>query len=123
MSCNNSDFEFDILAVLTKVKGSESILYDPVCALKFIDNVFINPSISEPASDYDQMVRTFLYQGCSMVIDDKLFVTAVGLKHLFSSFIAIRLVENKREMDRKHAKFMNWILKFDLDSFFLKGYY
>ena len=42
-------------------------------------------------------VKRFLYQGCSMTIYNKLLVTIVGLKHFFSSFLAIRLVENKIE--------------------------
>ena len=56
-----------------------------------------------------------------MTIDNKLLVTIVGLKHFFSSFLAVRLVENKIEMGRNFSKFLNWFLKFDFDAFILKG--
>ena len=88
------------------------VLYDPLCIFEFIDSHFItfNDSVKPNPSDYNQWVDRFIFQGCSITIDNKLFVTAVGLKHFFSSFLAVRLIENKLEMGRKHSKFLNWIL-------------
>ena len=84
MSCYNSDYQLDIPAKVTKVESEENaVLYDPSCIFLFIDNVLINPSISVPVFDYDLWVRTFLYQGCSLVIGNKLYVTGVGLKKNF----------------------------------------
>ena len=99
------------------------VLYDPLCIFEFIDSHFItfNDSVKPNPSDYNQWVDRFIFQGYSITIDNKLFVTAVGLKHFFSSFLAVRLIENKLEMGRKHSKFLNWILKFDFDAFILKG--
>ena len=123
LSCYNNDYQLDIPAIVTQVESVENaVLYDPSCIFKFIDNVLINPSISAPVFDYDPWVKTFLYLGCSLVIDNKLYVTAVGLKHFFSSFLAIRQMENKLFLDRKQSKFLNWLFKFDTDSFILRTY-
>ena len=121
LSCFNSDFQLDIHTLITKVEGETTVLYDPSYIFKFIDNVFINPSIFASVSDYDQWTKTFLYQGCSLTIENKLYVTVAGFKHFFSSFITIKLMENKLVMDWKHAKFLNWLLKFDCDTFILKA--
>ena len=120
LSCYNSDYVFDIRLKVTNIEDSQTVLYDPISAFTFIDNVFISLPVAEPASGYDQCVNTFIYQGCYLNIENKLFVTMVGFKHIFSSFIAIRLLEMKQKMDREHSKFLNWLLKFDFDSFVLK---
>ena len=120
LSCYNSDYEFYIRLKVTNIEDSQTFLYDPISAFTFIDNVFISLPVAEPASGYDQWVNTFIYQGCYLNIENKLFVTMVGFKHIFSSFIAIRLLEMKQKMDREHSKFLNWLLKFDFDSFVLK---
>ena len=86
MSCYNNDYQLDIPAIVTQVESVENaVLYDPSCIFKCIDNVLINPSISAPVFDYDPWVKTFLYLGCSLVIDNKLYVTAAFLFKFFSN--------------------------------------
>ena len=122
LSCFNSDFQLDIDTLFTKVEAENRVLYDPLCIFKFIDSLFLRTPILTPLyMEYDQWINRFLYQGCNMTINNKLLVTAVGLKHFFSSFIAVRLIENKLSMEWKHSKFLNWFLKFDFDAFILKA--
>ena len=40
LSCSNADFEFDIHLKVTNNDGTECVLYEPMCALKFVDNIF-----------------------------------------------------------------------------------
>ena len=41
LSCSNADFEFDIHLKVTNNDGTECVLYEPTCALKFVDNIFL----------------------------------------------------------------------------------
>ena len=70
---------------------------------------------------YEQLIKKFVFHGSNITIDNKLLITVAGLKHFFSSFITVRILENKLEMDWKHSKFLNWFLKFDFDTFILKA--
>ena len=69
LSCYNSDYEFDIRLKVTNIEDSQTVLYDPISALTFIDNVFISLPVAEPASGYDQWVNTFFYQGYYLNIE------------------------------------------------------
>ena len=120
LSCSNADFEFDIYLKVTNNDGTECVLYDPICALKFVDNNFFNSCISLIDSEHDQWVKALIYQGCSVTIQNKVFVTMVGLKHIFSNFIGLRQKENRVILNREQSKFLNWFLKFDIDSYVLK---
>ena len=120
LSCSNADFEFDIHLKVTNNDGTECVLYEPMCALKFVDNIFFNFSTSLIDSEYDQWAKTLIYQGCSVNIQNKVFVTMVGLKHVFSSFIVLRQIKDEVILNREQSKFLNWFLKFDIDSYVLK---
>ena len=81
--CVNADFEFDIHLKVTNNDGTECVLYDPICALKFVDNIFFNSSTSLIDSEYDQWAKLLIYHGCSVSNQNKVFVTMVRLKHVF----------------------------------------
>ena len=120
LSCSNADFEFDIHLKVTNNDGTECVLYEPICALKFVDNIFFNSSTSLIDSEYDQWAKILIYHGCSINIQNKFFVTMVGLKHIFSSFIVSRQIKDEVILNREQSKFLNWFLKFDIDSYVLK---
>ena len=120
LSCSNSDFEFDIHLKVISNDGTECVLYEPICVLKFVDNIYFNFSTSLIDSEYDQWAKTLIYQGCSVNIQTQVCVTRVGFKHIFSSFIVSRQKENNVILNREQSKFLNWFLKFDIDSYVLK---
>ena len=122
LSCFNSDFQLDIQTFVTNIESETRVLYDPLCIFKFIDTLFLTTPVLTPCYvEYETWINRFIYQGCNIIIDNKLFVTATGLKHFFSSFITVRLIENKLLMEWKHSKFTNQLLKFDFDTFILKA--
>ena len=122
LSCFNSDFQLDIQTTITNNESGTRVLYDPLCIFKFIDSLCLtNPVLTPCYEEYETWINRFLYQGCNIMIDNKLFVSETGLKHFFSSFITVRLIENKLLMEWKHSKFTNWVLKFDFDAFILKA--
>ena len=121
-SCFNSDFQLDIQTFVTNIESENRVLYDPLSIFKFVDSQFLtNPVMTPCYEEYETWINRFLYQGCNIMIDNKLFVSETGLKHFFSSFITVRLIENKLLMEWKHSKFTNWVLKFDFDAFILKA--
>ena len=120
LTCSNLDFEFNINLKVINNDGTECVLYEPICVLKFVDNIFFNSSTSLIDSEYDQWAKTLIYQGCSVNIQTQVFVTMVGVKHIFSSFIVLRQKENDVILNREQSKFLNWFLKFDIDSYILK---
>ena len=114
LSCSNADFEFDIHLKVTNNDGTECVLYEPICALKFVDNIFFNSSTSLIDSEYDQWAKKLIYHGCSVNIQNQVFVTMVGFKYIFYSLIGLRQIENKVILNREQSKFFNWFLKFNL---------
>ena len=121
LSCSNADFEFDIHLKVTNNDGTECVFYEPICALKFVENNFFNYSKSLIIdSEYDQLAKKLIYHGCSVNIQNQVLVTMAGLKHIFSSLIGLRQIENKIILNREQSKFFNWFLKFDIDSYVLK---
>ena len=95
LSFSNADFEFDIhLKVTNNDDGTKCVLYEPICALEFVDNNFFNSCTPLIDYEHDQWVKALFYQGCSVTIQNRVFITMVGLKHVFSSFIGLRQKEN-----------------------------
>ena len=118
--CSNANYEFEINLKVTNIDGNECVLYEPICALRFVDKGFLS-SMSLPDSEYCNLAKTFTYLGSSVMIQNDFFVTMAGLKHIFSSLIGLRQIEKKIVLNREQSKFLNWLLKFDIDSYVLKS--
>ena len=74
--------------------------------------------------DYEKCLKIFVYQGCSHSINDKLYLNLIGFKHFFSSFLSVRISKSfpsEEVIDWSHSKFINWVLKFNIDSVVLKA--
>ena len=57
LSCSNADFEFDIHLKVTNNDGTGCFFYEPICALKFVENNFFNSSKSLIDSECDQWTK------------------------------------------------------------------
>ena len=46
LSCSNADFEFDIHLKVTNNDGTGCVFYEPICALKFVENNFLGRAVA-----------------------------------------------------------------------------
>ena len=120
LTCSNNDFIMTLQVHIQDQSGnSPRILFDPKDVFKFVELDFFPTILNldpNPAR-YQRFLNLFLYQGCSVVLDSKMFINATGLKHFFSSLVSHRVFENSLAniIDWKCAKFLNWVLNFDFN--------
>ena len=123
LSCYNNDFELNLKVDMREINGENTVLYNPVDIVKFVDDSFIPKGTPVTIQDYEKYLKMFVYQGCSHTINNKVYLNLVGLKHFFSSFLSLRISESfpSEVINWSHSKFINWVLKFNIDSVVLKA--
>ena len=91
LTCSNNDFIMTLQVHIQDQSGnSPRILFDPKDVFKFVELDFFPTILNldpNPAR-YQRFLNLFLYQGCSVVLDSKMFINATGLKHFFSSLVS-----------------------------------
>ena len=120
----NRHFEVNINTSVLKIDGETIVLYDPSDIVRFIDEYFIPRSTPATIQESEKFMKLFLFQGCSRAVENKLYVTAVGLKHFFSSLVSFRATENQHanELEREHSKFISWFINFDFNAIIYKAH-
>ena len=80
-------------------------------------------SLSSTSEDFEWLLKSLLYPGCTIQIEHKVYVTVSGLKYFFSSLVSFRACNFSSCTFREHyhSKFLNWLLKFDFDKFIRKA--
>ena len=119
LTASNATFE---LRLSTKIENDNSVLYDPLEVLNFLDTSFLSAPV--PTSlNVEQILQVYLYPGCITVKEQKVYIDINGLKYFFSALVSSRVAQydNFDVLDPKQSKFINWVLKFDFDKFVLKS--
>ena len=94
LSCYNNDFELHLEVAIREINGENTVLYNPVDIVKFVDDSFIPKGTPVTIQDYEKHLKIFVYQGCSHTINNKLYLNLIGFKHFFSSFLSLRISES-----------------------------
>ena len=126
ISCSNEDFKLSLnVRFYEQDSGQQLFLFDPVDVFNFISVEFFDQkrNYKDENKHFNLFLRTFLYQGCSLTLENKSFVNATGLKHFFSSLVSSLLVKDESHifLDWKQSKFLNWFLNFDFNSAILRA--
>ena len=121
LSCCNVDFELNLNVHLLKNGGHTSVLYDPLDISNFFDAGFLPSKVSNPNLDYGYQLKVFMYQGSVTTVENRPFVQMYGLKHFFSCIFSSKVcAKGVDTLETKHIKFINWLLKCNLDDIILK---
>ena len=106
----NNDYQLTFDLILeSKTCGSFGIYYNPCNVTDFLASEFFDGSNL-------LNVRKILFEGLFKIINGDMFVNFEGLKYILSSFISNRLADERcPSLSYEQSKFVNWILKTDLD--------
>ena len=125
LQCSNNDFSMILsVRVCDQESGQPLILFDPRDLYNFVELEFMKSkrNVDQDPNRCQELIDRFLYQGCSVDLENFVHINATGLKHLFSSLVSHCVFENScTRIDWKRSKYLNWFLNFDFNSTILRA--
>ena len=111
LQCSNNDFSMILnVRLCDQESGQPLILFDPRDLYNFVELEFMKTrtNIDQGLNRYQELIDKFLYQGCSVDLDNFIYINVTGLKHLFSSLVSHCVFENSSILiDWKRSKYLN----------------